>query len=62
METAFQGGGSSHINSFKTESLMDALAGMPGITYAQGYDIVTEEPDEALIAEALEGIEKVTLG
>ena len=48
----FQGGGSSHINSFKTESLMDALAGMPGITYAQGYDIITEEPDEALIAEA----------
>ena len=48
----FQGGGSSHINSFKTESLMDALADVPGITYAQGYDIITEEPDEALIAEA----------
>ncbi|MBQ8151042.1 MAG: glycoside hydrolase family 3 protein, partial [Clostridia bacterium] len=54
----FQGGGSSHINSFKTESLMDALAGMPGITYAQGYDIVTEEPDESLIAEACEAARK----
>ena len=54
----FQGGGSSHINSFRTESLMDALAGMPGITYAQGYDIVTEEPDETLIAEACEAARK----
>ena len=49
----FQGGGSSHINCFKVESLMDALKGMSGITYAQGYDVVTEEPDEALIAEAV---------
>ena len=50
----FQGGGSSHINSFRVESLMDALQGMPGITYAQGYDVKSEEPDEALIAEAVE--------
>ncbi|MBQ7868484.1 MAG: glycoside hydrolase family 3 C-terminal domain-containing protein [Clostridia bacterium] len=52
-EPRFQGGGSSHINCFKVESLMDALEGVPGITYAQGYDIVTEEPDEKLIAEAV---------
>ena len=50
----FQGGGSSHINSFRVESLMDALEGMPGITYAQGYDVKGEEPDEALIAQAVE--------
>ena len=50
----YQGGGSSHINSFKVESLMDALEGNPCITYAQGYDIVNEEPDEALICEAVE--------
>ena len=50
----YQGGGSSHINSFRVESLMDALAGNENITYAQGYDIITEEPDEALIAEAAE--------
>ena len=54
----YQGGGSSHINSFKVESLMDALEGMPGITYAQGYDIMTEQPDEALIAEAVETASK----
>lgn len=52
-EPRFQGGGSSHINSFRVESLMDALKDMQGITYAQGYDIVTEEPDETLIAQAV---------
>ena len=50
----FQGGGSSHINSFRVESLMDALEGVPGITYAQGYDVKSEELDEALIAQAVE--------
>lgn len=54
----YQGGGSSHINSFKVESLLDALEGNEKITYAQGYDIVTEEPDEALIAEAVEAAKK----
>ena len=52
-EPRFQGGGSSHINSFKVESLMDALAGMEGVTYAQGYDIVTETPDEEMITQAV---------
>ncbi len=50
----FQGGGSSHINCFKVESLMDALEGVEGVSFAQGYDVLTEEPDEALIAEAVE--------
>ena len=50
----YQGGGSSHINSFRVESLMDALEGQPGVSYAQGYDVLTEEPDEALISEAVE--------
>lgn len=49
----YQGGGSSHINSFKITSLMDALAGNPHITYADGYDLKKDEPDEALIAEAV---------
>ena len=49
----YQGGGSSHINSFKVESLLNALEGKENISYAQGYDIVNEEPDEALIAEAV---------
>lgn len=49
----YQGGGSSHINSFKVTSLMDALQGMDNISYAQGYDTVNEIPDEALISEAV---------
>ena len=53
VQPRFQGGGSSHINSHKITSLMDALEGVPGVTYAQGYDIKNEQPDEALIAEAV---------
>ena len=49
----FQGGGSSHINAFKVTSLMDALEGVKGITFAQGYDIVTDKPDEKLISQAV---------
>lgn len=50
----FQGGGSSHINCFKVESLMDALEGNAHITYAQGYETDTQETDEALILKAVE--------
>ncbi len=53
-EPRFQGGGSSHINSFKVTSLMDALEGVPGVAYADGYRIDQAEPDEAAIAEAVE--------
>ena len=54
----YQGGGSSHINSFRVESLMDALAEdetilNSGILYAKGYDLIREEPDEVLIEEAV---------
>ncbi|MDO5434741.1 MAG: glycoside hydrolase family 3 C-terminal domain-containing protein [Clostridia bacterium] len=49
----FQGGGSSHINCFRITSLMDELKDQPGVSYAQGYDIADEKPDEALIAEAV---------
>ncbi len=54
----FQGGGSSHINCFRTESLLDALAGKENILFAQGYDIAGEIPDEALIAQAVETAKK----
>lgn len=49
----FQGGGSSHINCFKVTSLMDALEGTEGISYAKGYTITADAPDEALITEAV---------
>ena len=50
----FQGGGSSHINSFKITSLMDAVGDDPGVCYAQGYHIGSDDTDAALLAEALE--------
>ncbi len=50
----YQGGGSSHINAFRVESLLDALEGYPSLTYAKGYGIEKDEADEALILEAVE--------
>ena len=49
----FQGGGSSHINSFKTTSAVDAAAGLK-VTYAQGYSVKDDVATEAMIAEAVE--------
>ena len=54
----YQGGGSSHINSFRVDSLMDALKDNPNVLYAQGYDILGEEPDEELISLAEEAAGK----
>ena len=48
----FQGGGSSHVNSYKVSGSVEA-AKEYGVTYAQGYDTKTQEPDEALIAQAV---------
>lgn len=55
----FQGGGSSHINSFKTESALDALDTADGIKkeniiYAQGYDDLEDKTDEEMLREAVE--------
>lgn len=50
----YQGGGSSHINSHKVTSAMDAVAGMDNITYSQGFDDAADETDETLLKEAVE--------
>ncbi len=50
----YQGGGSSHINSFRVESLLDALKEHANYTYSKGYGIEKDESDEALISEAVE--------
>lgn len=49
----YQGGGSSHINSHKITSALDAAAGNANIVYARGYDSSKEETDQALLAEAV---------
>lgn len=55
----YQGGGSSHINSFKVESAIDAAEAFDyikkeNITYAQGFDDIEDKADEKLAAEAVE--------
>ncbi len=50
----YQGGGSSHINSHKITSALDAAAEMKNVTYAQGFDDVEDKTDEKLLAEAVE--------
>ena len=50
----FQGGGSSHINSFKVTSALEAVKEVAEVTYAQGYDIKEDKIDEVLLAEAVQ--------
>ncbi len=53
----FQGGGSSHINCFKTTSAMDAAKEL-NVTYARGYDVAADDASEEMIAEAVEAAKK----
>jgi beta-glucosidase len=48
----FQGGGSSHINCFKTTSALDAAEGL-NLVYAKGFDIETDSTTDDLVAEAV---------
>ena len=55
----YQGGGSSHINSYKVESALDAVEFAKNvrkdrIVFAQGYDDKEDRIDEELCAEAVE--------
>lgn len=50
----FQGGGSSHINSFKVTSALDAVKGVTEVAYAQGYDVKEDKIDQAMFEEAVE--------
>ena len=51
----FQGGGSSHINSFKITSALEAAASK-GLTvkYAKGYDVAADTATAEMISEAVE--------
>ena len=54
----YQGGGSSHINTKKVVSFLDAAPSSSTVTFAQGFEDGEEESDEKLFAEALEAAEK----
>ncbi|MCI7803850.1 MAG: glycoside hydrolase family 3 C-terminal domain-containing protein [Oscillospiraceae bacterium] len=49
----YQGGGSSHINSFDSLSALDAVKGVADVEYARGYDSSADVTDKNLIAEAV---------
>lgn len=49
----YQGGGSSHINSFDSLSALEAVKVVAEVEYARGYDSSADIIDEKLIAEAV---------
>ena len=53
----FQGGGSSHINCFKTTSALEAAQGL-NVSYARGYMVKEDTTTPELIAEAVEKAKK----
>ena len=55
----YQGGGSSHINSYKVTSFMDAAKGKGhDLLYADGYDPSKDEVDRTLITKAVNAAKK----
>ena len=48
----FQGGGSSHINCFRTTGAVEAADGLK-VTYSRGYDVKADEATPEMIAEAV---------
>ena len=53
----FQGGGSSHINCFKTVGALEAAKGLK-VTYAPGYSVAQDEATAEMIAEAVAAAKK----
>lgn len=57
----YQGGGSSHVEPYKIDNLLDYIHeynGEENTVYAQGYSLRDEKPNEAMIAEAVEAAKK----
>lgn len=50
----FQGGGSSHINSFKITSALEAVKDVAQVTCAQGYDVKEDVIDQVMLDQAVE--------
>lgn len=49
----YQGGGSSHINSYKVSGVLEFVEGMDNITYAQGFDDSSDTVRKDLLEEAV---------
>lgn len=57
LKPRISGGGSSHINAYKVESILSA-AEKYHVNYARGYDLEKDDPDAALEEEAVHLAEK----
>lgn len=53
-EPRYQGGGSSHINSYKTVSALEAVKEICNVTYARGFDLDKDQTDPQLEQQAVE--------
>ncbi|MCD7772877.1 MAG: glycoside hydrolase family 3 C-terminal domain-containing protein [Ruminococcus sp.] len=54
----YQGGGSSHINSYKVTSAVDAVKDICEVSFARGYVTDKDETDKSLLAQAVEAASK----
>ena len=54
----YQGGGSSHINSFRVDSAIDAVRDIAEVSYVEGFSSSKDIYDEKLAAEAVEAAKK----
>lgn len=50
----YQGGGSSHINAYRISNALEECARFGDVTYVQGFGLSQSEPDEDMIAEAVQ--------
>lgn len=57
----YQGGGSSHINSWKVESALEAVTDFAEVSFAKGYEDDQDLTDEVLQKEAVEKAEKADI-
>lgn len=53
VEPRFQGGGSSHINSYRIDSALKAVESWANVSYAQGYNTDEDKISEELMEEAV---------
>lgn len=53
----YQGGGSSHINSFKVEGALDFIGNAENVSFSMGFGAEDSDPDESLISEAVSNAE-----
>lgn len=60
-EPRYQGGGSSHINSWKVESALEAVKDIAEVTFSRGFDDAEDIVDEKLLEEAVKAAQEAEI-